>query len=108
MSIECVKKTVEVERLVGSAVFQLPVQAEAPVPGAGRESVEIAMEDAFAAVKDVEAQSGRVLVSGQVQCQAAYRLGEENSLRALTACASARAAAYRLWICSRRSPPAPI
>ena len=43
MSIECVKKTVEVERLVGSAVFQLPVQAEAPVPGAGRESVEIAM-----------------------------------------------------------------
>ena len=73
MSIECVKKTVEVERLVGSAVFQLPVQAEAPVPGAGRESVEIAMEDAFAAVKDVEAQSGRVLVSGQVQCQAAYR-----------------------------------
>lgn len=88
MSIECVKKTVEVERLVGSAVFQLPVQAEAPVPGAGRESVEIAMEDAFAAVKDVEAQSGRVLVSGQVQCQAAYRLGEENSLRALTARAS--------------------
>ena len=88
MSIECVKKTVEVERLVGSAVFQLPVQAEAPVPGAGRESVEIAMEDAFAAVKDVEAQAGRVLVSGQVQCQAAYRLGEENSLRALTARAS--------------------
>ena len=88
MSIECVKKIVEVERLVGSAVFQLPVQAEASVPGAGRDSAEVVMEDAFAAVKDVEAQSGRVLVNGQVQCQAAYRLGEENSLRALTARAS--------------------
>ncbi len=85
MSIHEIKKTVELERLVGNVVFQMPVQAEAPVPGAGRESVEVAMEDAFAAVSEAQAQAGRVLVTGQVQCQAAYRLGEENTLRALTA-----------------------
>ena len=85
MAISCEKQTVEVERLVGLASFQIPVRAEAPVPGAGRESVEVLMEDAFASVSGAEAQSGRVLVKGQVQCQAVYRLGDEGSLRALTA-----------------------
>ncbi|MCR5567583.1 MAG: DUF3794 domain-containing protein, partial [Clostridiales bacterium] len=85
MAISCVKQTVEVERLVGGASFQIPVRAEAAVPGAGRESVEALMEDAFASVSGAEAQSGRVLVRGQVQCQAVYRLGDEGGLRALTA-----------------------
>ena len=85
MAISCVKQSIEVERLMGSASFQIPVRAEAAVPGAGRESVEVLMEDAFASVSGAEAQAGRVLVTGQVQCQAAYRLGEEGSLRALTA-----------------------
>lgn len=85
MAINAVKRTVELEKMVGSAVLQMPVQAETPVPGAGRESVEVAMEDAFAVVSQSQAQSGRVLVSGHIQCQAAYRLGEESTLRALTA-----------------------
>ena len=50
MSISSVKQTIEVERLVGSATFQIPVRAETLVPGAGRESVEVIMEDAFASV----------------------------------------------------------
>jgi|GEM_PF-1771030 len=85
MAISCVKQSVEVERLVGRATFQIPVRAEAAVPGAGRESVEVLMEDAFASVSGAEAQAGRVLVTGQVQCQAVYRLGDGGSLRALTA-----------------------
>ena len=88
MAISCEKQSVEVERLVGRASFQVPVRAEAAVPGAGRESVEVLMEDAFASVSSAEAQAGRVLVAGQVQCQAVYRLGEEGGLRALTARAS--------------------
>ena len=88
MAISCEKQTVEVERLVGLASFQIPVRAEAPVPGAGRESVEVLMEDAFASVTGAEAQADRVLITGQVQCQAVYRLGEEGGLRALTARAS--------------------
>ena len=85
MAISCARRSIEVEKLVGSASFQIPVRAEAAVPGAGRESVEVLMEDAFASVAGAEAQAGRVLISGQVQCQAVYRLGEEGSLRALTA-----------------------
>ena len=85
MAISCEKQTIEVERLAGSASFQIPVRAEAPVPGAGRETVEVLMEDAFASLSGAEAQSGRVLVKGQAQCQAVYRLGEEGGLRALTA-----------------------
>ena len=54
MAISCEKQTVEVERLVGLASFQIPVRAEAPVPGAGRESVEVLMEDAFASVSGAE------------------------------------------------------
>lgn len=85
MAIQAVKRTIELEKMVGSAVLQMPVQAETPVPGAGRESVEVAMEDAFAVISEAQSQPGRVLVSGHIQCQAAYRLGEENTLRALTA-----------------------
>ena len=85
MAVSCTKQAVEVERLAGSAAFQIPVRAEAAVPGAGWESVEVLMEDAFAAVASAEAQEGRVLVTGRVQCQAVYRLGEEGGLRALTA-----------------------
>ena len=85
MAISCARRSIEVERLVGGASFQIPVRAEAAVPGAGRESVEALMEDAFASITSAEAQAGRVLVTGQVQCQAVYRLGEEGGLKALTA-----------------------
>ena len=83
--MKVIKQGIEVERLVGESVVQLPVRAESLVPGAGRESVSVLMADAFAAVESGEAQSDRVVVSGTVQCQAAYRLGQEGGARALTA-----------------------
>ena len=85
MAINIIKKGIEVERLVGQQEVQLQVRAEALVPGAGRESVEALMADGFASVTGAEAQADRVVVSGSVFCQAAYRLGQEGGARALTA-----------------------
>ena len=85
MAINIIKKGIEVERLVGQQEVQMQVRAEALVPGAGRESVEALMADGFAAVTGAEAQNDRVVVSGSVFCQAAYRLGQEGGARALTA-----------------------
>ena len=85
MAINIIKKSIEVERLVGQQEAQLQVRAEALVPGAGRESVEALMADGFASVTGAEAQADRVVVSGSVFCQAAYRLGQEGGARALTA-----------------------
>ena len=85
MAIKIIKKGIEVERLIGQREVQMQVRAEALVPGAGRESVEALMADGFASVTSAEAQADRVVVSGNVFCQAAYRLGQEGGARALTA-----------------------
>ena len=85
MALKTIRQGIEVERLVGERETQLSVRAEALVPGAGRESVEPLMADGFAAVSGAEAQNDRVVVSGTVYCQAAYRLGQEGGARALTA-----------------------
>ncbi len=85
MALEAVKQGIEVERLVGESTSQLMVRAEALVPGAGRESAQVLMADSFAAITGSEAQNGRVVISGNVYCQAAYRLGQEGGARALTA-----------------------
>ncbi|MBQ2957504.1 MAG: DUF3794 domain-containing protein [Clostridia bacterium] len=85
MDLKIIRQGIEVEKLVGERQVQLPVRAEALVPGAGRESVSVLMADGFAAVTGSEAQAGRVVVSGDVFCQAAYRLGQEGGARALTA-----------------------
>jgi len=85
MALNIVRKGIEVERLIGEQTVQLQVRAEALVPGAGRESVEVLMSDGFASVSGAEAQNERVVVSGRVFCQAAYRLGQEGGARALTA-----------------------
>lgn len=85
MALKVTKQGIEVERLVGEREVQLPVRAEALVPGAGRESAEVLMADGFASVSGSEAQADRVVVSGNVFCQAAYRLGQEGGARALTA-----------------------
>lgn len=85
MAVNIIKKGIEVERLVGRETVQLQVRAEALVPGAGRESVQVLMADGFASVSESEAQMGRAVVSGGVFCQAAYRLGQEGGARSLTA-----------------------
>ena len=85
MSITLNRQAMEVERLAAQARVQLPVRAEALASGAGRESVEILMEDAAAAVEQVEVRADRVVVTGSVQCQGIYAQGQEGSVRALTA-----------------------
>lgn len=85
MALQVNRQGIEVERLIGEAEAQLPVRSEALVPGAGRESADVLMADGYASVTGVEAQAGRVVVSGMVFCQSAYRLGQEGGARALTA-----------------------
>lgn len=85
MVLNVVRQGIEVERLVGETTVQLPVRAEALIPGAGRDSVGILMADGFATVTGGEVQNDRVVVSGTVFCQAAYQMGQESGARALTA-----------------------
>ncbi len=85
MALQAIRQEIEVERLIGVREVQLPVRAEALVPGAGRESVSVLMADGFASITGSEPQADRVVISGSVFCQAAYRLGQEGGARALTA-----------------------
>lgn len=85
MSMTLNKQNLEVERLAAQTRLQLPVRAEALASGAGRESVEILLQDAVAVLKHVEVRNDRVTVAGEVQCQGLYAQGPENSIRALSA-----------------------
>lgn len=85
MSITLSRQSMEVERQAAQASVQLPVRAEALASGAGRETVEILMEDATATVERVEVRTDRVVVTGSVQCQGLYTQGQEGGVRALTA-----------------------
>ncbi len=85
MALKVIRQGIEVERIVGESRVQLPVRAEALVAGAGRETVQVLMADGYASVSGAEPQNDRVVISGMVYCQAAYRLGQEGGARALTA-----------------------
>ena len=85
MALSLVRQGIETESLVGSEDTQVLLRAEAMVSGAGREAVKILLADAYLALGAVEVQAGRVVLDGTVYAQAAYRLGDEASVRALTA-----------------------
>lgn len=85
MALEVVRQTVEIECGAGSGTAQALARAETLVPGAGREAIEVMLADALVSVDSVEAQTDRVVVEGSVRCQAAYRQGDETTLRAVTA-----------------------
>lgn len=85
MALNVIRQGVEVERLAGEASVQLQARAEALIPGAGRDSVGVLMADGFATISQAAAQTDRLMISGMVFCQAAYRLGQESGARALTA-----------------------
>lgn len=85
MPIKLFKKEIETEREVGYKYFQVLSRAEALVPGAGREAIEVLLWDANAAIIRADVQNDRVVLDGSLNCQAVYRQGEENSLRALSA-----------------------
>ena len=85
MALSLVRQGIETESLIGSEDTQVLLRAEAMVSGAGREAVKILMADAYLALGAVEVQADRVVLDGTVYAQAAYRLGDEASVRALTA-----------------------
>ncbi len=85
--MEEIRKTVEMEQLVGEDRTQTLVHAETIVPGAGKEPVLILFEDARAALGTIDVQADRVVADGMVQAQALYKLGAQGEAQALTASA---------------------
>lgn len=83
MALELKKQTLETETVIASRKAQVNIQAEAMVSGAGRDAVEILMEDASVKITGTEVQSGRLAVDGIVVCQAAYRQGDADVIRAV-------------------------
>ncbi len=85
MPLNVIKKEIEAERKIGYRMAQMQVRAETLVPGAGRDPIDVLLWDANAHLIRADVQSGRVVLDGGVTCQAVYRMGDETSLRALTA-----------------------
>lgn len=85
MPLNAIKREIEVENEVGFRYLQVLLRAESLVPGAGREAIEPLIWDASAAINRADVQAERVVLDGSLYCQAVYRQGDENSLRALTA-----------------------
>ena len=85
MALETQRQTLETERMVGARTAQSLVRAETLVPGAGRDAIEPLLTDAGLFISRVDVQADRVVIEGQVSCQAVYRQGEESALRALAA-----------------------
>ena len=85
MPLNVIRKEIEAEREIGYKYLQVLGRAEALVPGAGREAIDVLLWDANAAIIRADVQNDRVVLDGTLSCQAVYRQGEENSLRALSA-----------------------
>lgn len=85
MALQTDRQTLETERLAGAMTAQALVRAETLVPGAGRDAIEPLLADAQLFVNQADVQEDRVVVEGQVSCQAVYRQGEACEIRALAA-----------------------
>ena len=85
MALETNRQTLETEKRIGACTVQTLVRAETLVPGAGRDAIEPLLMDASLFIGRVDVQADRVVIEGQVSCQAVYRQGEEAALRALAA-----------------------
>ena len=85
MALERDLQTLELEKWIGAREAQVLARAEALVPGAGRDAIEPLLADASLYIGQADLQSDRVVLEGAITCQAAYRQGEENTLKALTA-----------------------
>ncbi len=85
MALQTDRQTLEAEQLIGARNAQVLVRAEALVPGAGRDAIEPLLADATLFIAETDIQADRVVLEGNVSCQAVYRQGEEVIVRALTA-----------------------
>ena len=84
MALQIERQSIETQERVGEGFDQVLVRVEALVPGAGREAIEPLLADAELFIQNVDLQTDRLVIEGSVECQAAYRQGEETSLRALS------------------------
>lgn len=85
MALDTDRQTLELENLIGARQAQVLVRAEALVPGAGRDAIEPLLADASLFLSQADVQADRVVIEGSVTSQAAYRQGEESTLKALGA-----------------------
>ncbi|MDO4546500.1 MAG: DUF3794 domain-containing protein [Clostridia bacterium] len=85
MQCECATTTVEVERLIGTGQLQTRLNAETATPGAGREVIDVLIEQADITIDSIQPQTDAVVVDGELFCQAVYRQGENTAARAVTA-----------------------
>ena len=85
MALQIDRQTLEAEQLIGSRNAQTLVRAEALVPGAGRDAIEPLLADATLFIAETDIQADRIVLEGNVSCQAVYRQGDETVVRALTA-----------------------
>ncbi len=76
MELSLNRQTIEVEKLIGENRMQIQVTAETATPGAGREAIDVLMEEANASIDSAQPQTDRVVMDGTVVCQAVYRQGE--------------------------------
>lgn len=87
MALEEIRQTIETQQTIGEERVQALLRAEAIVPGAGRESVHILLEEARLCIGAVDVQTDRVVADGTIHAQALYRLGDEGEAAALAASA---------------------
>lgn len=85
MALNISRQTIEAEQVASAKSVQTLARAEALVPGAGREAIEVLLSDARASLEPAQAQADRVIVEGTIYCQAAYRQGDAETLRAVAA-----------------------
>ncbi|MDO4739102.1 MAG: DUF3794 domain-containing protein [Eubacteriales bacterium] len=85
MALEEIRQSIETERIIGEERVQIPVRAEAIVPGAGRDAVVVLLEEARLTMGEVDVQTDRVVVDGSLSAQALYKLGEDGEAGALRA-----------------------
>lgn len=85
MALDISTQTIEIERIIGTKSAQALTRAEALVPGAGREAIEVLLTDAAVCITNMETQTDRIIVEGALHCQATYRQGDETTLRAVAA-----------------------
>lgn len=85
MALEEKRQTIEVQKVIGEERVQIPLRAEAIVPGAGRDAVHILLDEARLCISAADMQTDRVVIDGTLHAQALYTLGSEAEVCALAA-----------------------
>jgi len=87
MALEEKRLSIETQTVVGEQRVQIPVRAEAIVPGAGRDEVRLLLDEARFSLGTVDVQADLIVADGTLWAQALYTLGESGEPSALGASA---------------------